>query len=185
MRGGEQILVGCIGNIFLGDDGFGVEAARALAAAGLPPQATLVDYGIRGLDLAYALLQPWRAVILVDSIARGGVPGSLYLLTANIEANTEAKVDLVGAQNFNPHAMSPAQVLALAQLLGTVTAPVYIVGCEPQDFGAELEGRMGLSPAVTAAVPRSATMVLELIEQLQGAGDFAGATAKPEYTNQN
>ena len=163
--------MGCIGNIFLGDDGFGVEAARALAAAELPAEAKLVDYGIRGLDLAYALLQPWRAVILVDAIAQGGAAGSLYLLQAT--AGPEA--DHPCADDFNPHAMSPAQVLALARSLGAVRAPIYIVGCEPQDFGAELEGRMGLSPAVAAAVPESARMVLRLIEQLTEAGDLAGA----------
>lgn len=167
----DQILVACIGNIFLGDDGFGVEAARALAAAGVPADARLVDYGIRGLDLAYALLEPWRAVILVDAIARGGAPGDLYLLEANAEPDSSAE----SAEDFNPHAMAPAQVLALARSLGKITAPVYIVGCEPQDFGAELEGRMGLSTAVDAAVPKSAAMVLHLIEQLIGAGAIACA----------
>lgn len=171
MSGEGQILVGCIGNIFLGDDGFGVEAARALAAAGLPPEVKLVDYGIRGLDVAYALLQPWRAVILVDAIAHGGAPGSLYLL----EAKNDPDADRARPEDFNPHAMSPAQVLALARSLGTVTAPLYIVGCEPQDFGSELEGRMGLSAAVAAAVPESVRMVLHLIEQLMGAGKLAGA----------
>lgn len=171
MSGEGQILVGCIGNIFLGDDGFGVEAAHALAAAGLPPEAKLVDYGIRGLDVAYALLEPWRAVILVDAIVHGGSPGSLYLLEAKHEPDGEG----VRPEDFNPHAMSPAQVLALARSLGTVTAPIYIVGCEPQDFGAELEGRMGLSAAVAAAVPESVRMVLQLIEQLTGAGKLAGA----------
>jgi hydrogenase maturation protease len=161
--------VGCIGNIFLGDDGFGVEAARALAAAGLRPEAKLVDYGIRGLDLAYALLQPWRAVILVDAIAQGGAGGTLYLLKADDTGANEQ------GGEFNAHAMSPAQVLALARSLGPVTAPIYIVGCEPQDFGAELEGRMGLSAAVAAAVPESARMVSQLIEQLAGAGNLAGA----------
>lgn len=166
----DQILVACIGNIFLGDDGFGVETACALAAAGLPAKTRLVDYGIRGLDLAYALLEPWRAVILVDAIARGGTPGSLYLLEPAAEPETAAD----GADNFNPHAMTPSRVLALARSLGEITAPVYIVGCEPQDFGAELEGRMGLSPAVAAAVPKSTAMTLNLIEQLIGAGAIAG-----------
>jgi len=172
MTGGEgQILVGCIGNIFLGDDGFGVEAARALAAVDLPAEAKLVDYGIRALDLAYALLQPWRAVILVDTIARSGAAGSLYLLEAQDEQGHDGeKVD-----DFNPHAMSPVQMVALARSLGNITAPIYIVGCEPQDFGAELEGRMGLSPEVAAAVPEAARMVLRLIEQLAEAGDLAGA----------
>jgi hydrogenase maturation protease len=170
MSGEGQILVGCIGNIFLGDDGFGVEAARALAAAELPADAKLVDYGIRSLDLAYALLQPWRAVILVDAIAQGGAAGSLYLLQAMDEPETNRE----HVDDFNPHAMSPAQVLALARSLGAVTAPIYIVGCEPQDFGTELEGRMGLSPAVAAAVPESARLVVRLIEQWT-AGMLAGA----------
>lgn len=164
-----KILVACIGNIFLGDDGFGAEAARALAAAGLPAEASLVDYGIRSFDLAYALLEPWRAVILVDAVARGGAAGSLYRLQANVEEDAQADSD------FNPHAMSPAQVLALARTLGAIRAPVYLIGCEPHDFGAELEGRIGLSPAVAAAVPESAKMVMQLIEQLTKAGDLAGA----------
>lgn len=170
MGGDVQILIGCIGNIFLGDDGFGVEAARALAAAGLPAEVELVDYGIRGLDLAYALLHPWRAVILVDAVARGGAAGSLYLMEARDKRADEGLL----SDSVNPHAMSPALVLELARSLGTVTAPIYIVGCEPQDFGAELEGRMGLSPAVAAAVPEATKMVRGLIDQLTGAGKLAG-----------
>lgn len=76
----QRILIACIGNMFLGDDGFGVEAARVLAAAGLGSDVKLVNYGIRGLDLAYALLDPWESVILIDAVARGGAPGTLYLL---------------------------------------------------------------------------------------------------------
>lgn len=154
----RKILIACIGNIFLGDDAFGVQVARELWVLELPEEAVAMDYGIRSFDLAYALLEPWRAIILVDAIACGGAPGSLYLLQPEAEADNCA--------SFNPHAMGPAQVLAMARALGTVTSPIYIVGCEPQNLGGELEGRIGLSPAVVAAVPRAVVMIERLVEQL-------------------
>ena len=157
---GQEILIACIGNIFLGDDGFGVEAARALAAAGLPPQVQVIDFGIRGLDLAYALLDPWRAVVLVDAVPRGGTPGTLYLL----QPEGSGAEDQPG---IDPHSMDPVRVLATARSLGDVTAEVYIVGCEPLDFGDELEGRMELSPQVAAAVPEAVAMVQDLVARLQ------------------
>jgi hydrogenase maturation protease len=156
---GREILVACIGNIFLGDDGFGVEAARALAAAALPAHVRVIDFGIRGLDLAYALLDPWQAVVLVDAVPRGGAPGTLYLLQP--ESQTE------DARGIDPHSMDPVRVLATARSLGDVTAELYIVGCEPLNFGDELEGRMELSPQVAAAVPEAVAMVQDLVTRLK------------------
>jgi hydrogenase maturation protease len=160
----EGVLVACIGNIFLGDDGFGFEVARALAGCALPHGVEVRDYGIRGLDLAYALLNPWKAVILVDALARSGAPGTLYLLQPE-EAQPEAEVGL------DPHGMDPVRVLATARSLGEVRAEIFIVGCEPQDFGDEMEGRMGLSPAVTAAIPEAVKMVQQVIERLTSAAE--------------
>lgn len=154
----EGILVACIGNIFLGDDGFGFEVAQALAGCVLPAGVEVRDYGIRGLDLAYALLRPWRAVILVDAIVRGGVPGTVYLLQPERSDAEAAGVD--------PHGMDPVRVLATARSLGEVSAEIFIVGCEPQDFGDEMEGRMGLSPVLRAAIPEAVRMVQQLAERL-------------------
>src|SRR6202040_1259682 len=75
-----RILIACIGNIFLGDDGFGTEVARRLAGGSLPPGVILKDFGIRSLDLTYALLDPYELVILVDACPRGGEPGTVYLV---------------------------------------------------------------------------------------------------------
>lgn len=160
-----KILIACIGNIFLGDDAFGVQVARELWVMELPEDAVVVDYGIRSFDLAYALLEPWRAIILVDAIACGRAPGSLYLLQP--DADTE------NGAGLNPHAIGPADVLAMARSLGPLTAPIYIVGCEPQDLGEELEGRIGLSPAVAAAVPRAVAMIERFVERLSKAGAVA------------
>lgn len=155
----DGILVACIGNIFLGDDGFGFEVAQALAQAALPPRVEVHDYGIRGFDLAYTLLCPWKAVILVDAIARGGEPGTLYLLEPGVPpATVEA--------SFDPHVMDPARVLATARSLGPVSAAIYIVGCEPESLGDETEGRMTLSPRVAAAIPEAVAMVQNLAEKL-------------------
>lgn len=153
-----KILVACIGNIFAGDDAFGVEAARALAAAGVPDNVTLIDYGIRAFDLAFALTSSWRAVVLVDAVARDGAPGDLYLL----------RVDTAGAAGgaSDPHAMNPSAVFALARSVGEVRVPVYLVGCEPASLDDELGGSMGLSRAVSAAMPQAVRMLQELVLQL-------------------
>jgi hydrogenase maturation protease len=164
------ILVACIGNIFMGDDGFGSEVALALSSAQLPGEVQVVDYGIRGIDLTYALLAPWSAVVLVDTVSRGEAPGTLYLLQPG-----ETQSEGAGPACLDPHALDPVAVIRTARTLGEVSAEIYIVGCEPMDFGDELEGRMGLSDAVEAAVPAATAMVTQLARQLVAGVVPAGA----------
>jgi hydrogenase maturation protease len=149
-----KILVAGVGNIFLGDDGFGVEVAQSLSKRQVPETVTVKDFGIRGFDLAYALLDPWDGVIIVDALPRGEAPGTLYVIEPDRSAAGEAEI--------NPHGMDPVRVLNLAASLGTISARVLVVGCEPQDFGDELEGRMGLSSPVQAAVEEACHTVVEL-----------------------
>ena len=158
-----KILVAGVGNIFLGDDGFGVEVALALSKRPLPESVKVKDFGIRGFDLAYALLDPWDAVIIVDALPRGEAAGTLYVVEPDLAAlsggaSAEAEI--------NPHGMDPVRVLHLAASQGTISAQVLVVGCEPQDFGDELEGRMGLSSPVQAAAEEAAKMVLELAARI-------------------
>jgi hydrogenase maturation protease len=166
-----KILVAGVGNIFLGDDAFGVEVARALSERELPENVTVKDFGIRGFDLAYALLEPWDTVILVDALPRGQAPGTLYVLEPDLSAPAVAV-----EATINPHGMDPVRVLNLARSMGTISSMVLVVGCEPQDFGDELEGRMGLSPPVQAAVEAAASLITQqtvsrqtITEQLQTA----------------
>lgn len=156
-----SILVACVGNIFLGDDGFGPEVALALSRVRLPVEAQVVDYGIRGVDLTYALLAPWSAVVLVDTVSRGETPGTLYLLQPSATESEDT-----GPAGVDPHALDPVAVIRTARTVGEVSAEIYIVGCEPMDFGDELAGRMGLSEAVEGAVPAAAAMVAQLTAQL-------------------
>src|SRR6202167_592648 len=154
-----KILVAGVGNIFLGDDGFGVEVALALSQRQLPEGVKVKDFGIRGFDLAYALLDPWDAVIIVDALPRGEAAGTLYV----VEPDLAALPGVASADTaINPHGMDPVQVLNLAASQGTISAQVLVVGCEPQDFGDELEGRMGLSSPLQAAVEEASNMIVRL-----------------------
>jgi hydrogenase maturation protease len=155
------ILIAGVGNIFLGDDAFGVEVARSLFRRRLPDNVLVKDFGIRGFDLAYALLDPWDAVILVDAMPHGEVPGTLYVVEPNL-AGDPASYDMA----LNPHAMDPVRVINLATSMGKITASILLVGCEPNDFGDELDGRMGLSSLVQASVEEASNMVEELIERI-------------------
>lgn len=156
----HSILIAGVGNIFLGDDAFGVEAVRALARRPLPEGVSAVDYGIRGFDLAYALLDPWEAVILVDALPRGGPAGTLYTMKPDLSRMRDPES---ADMTMNPHGMDPVRVLKLAFAMGDVTAKVYLVGCEPEDFGSELEGRMGLSETVQASIGQAVEMVEDLV----------------------
>jgi hydrogenase maturation protease len=158
-----KILVAGVGNIFLGDDGFGVEVALALSKRQLPESMKVKDFGIRGFDLAYALLDSWDAVIIVDALPRGEAAGTLYVVEPDLAAlSGEASAETA----LNPHSMDPVRVLHLAASQGTISAQVLVVGCEPQDFGDELEGRMGLSSPVQAAVEEAANMVVDLAARI-------------------
>lgn len=157
------ILVAGIGNIFLGDDAFGVEVARSLLKRGLPESVSVKDFGIRGFDLAYALLDPWHSVILIDALPRGEAPGTLFVMEPDLAAmGTSSSPDMA----FNAHGMDPVRVLNLASSIGSISAKIFIVGCQPHDFGDELEGRMGLSTPVEAVVEDASDMVERLAQRL-------------------
>jgi len=120
---GKSILIAGIGNVFLADDGFGVEVARLLAQRELPPGVKVADFGIRGMDLAYAL-RDYDVAIFLDAVPRGGPPGTLYVIEPELDG-TQVGPDA--------HAMDPVKVLALADGLGDPLPRVLVVGCEPVD----------------------------------------------------
>jgi hydrogenase maturation protease len=148
-----MILVACVGNIFLGDDGFGVEVARRLASRTLPPEVCVKDYGIRSFDLAYALMEPWDLTILVDACARGDAPGTVYLIEPD---------PVEDAPQIEPHGMNPMSVLRLVKSLGGTPGRILIVGCEPAELGSEYDGQMGLSEPVEAAVEEAIALLESL-----------------------
>jgi hydrogenase maturation protease len=154
-NGRPKILVAGIGNIFLADDAFGVETALRLAHEPLPEGVSVIDYGIRGLHLAYDLRDnDYDLVIFLDALPRGDEPGTVYLFEPDTSFDRE-EVDV------DAHEMHPLAVLALLADLGGEVRRLLIVGCEP----AELEERIGLSPAVADAVDKAVQVVGELLQQ--------------------
>lgn len=151
-----KILVAGVGNIFLGDDAFGVEVVERLQRRSLPWGVSVVDFGIRALDLAFAL-ERCEAAILVDALARGGEPGTLYVLEPSDEGSAPAL--------SSPHSLTPDEVL---QGLRPDARPrlLRVVGCEPLRFEGE-PGEMGLSEPVRAAVDEAVILVEALLVQLR------------------
>ena len=157
-----RILVACIGNIFLGDDGFGVEVARRLLTQTLPPGVLVKDFGIRGFDLAFALMEPHDLTILVDACARGAAPGTLHVIEPDPVDETTLQSN---PARMEAHGMTPVNVLRLVKSLGGDAGQVVIVGCEPGDLGSDEEGKIGLSEPVMAAVDEAVTLIYALISK--------------------
>jgi hydrogenase maturation protease len=159
-----SILIAGIGNVFLADDGFGVEVARLLAQRELPAGVKVADFGIRGMDLAYELQEDYDAAILVDAVPRGGEPGTLYVIEPDL-AQAEGVLDA--------HTMDPVRVLGLAKVLGSLPARVLVVGCEPeiQMEQDDDELRVELSPAVKAATLEAVELVESMLADLLEAGE--------------
>jgi hydrogenase maturation protease len=154
----EQVLVAGIGNLFLGDDGFGPEVVRHLQAAGqrpLPADVRLIDYGIRGLHLCYDLLDGYAALILIDALPANRRPGEVTVLA--VGANDLARSDA----GYDPHGMNPVAVLAGLPTLGGTLPPTYMVGAQPMDL---TEG-IGLSEPLRRAVPAAAAAVRALLAE--------------------
>lgn len=158
------ILVAGVGNIFKGDDGFGVEVVQRLLQRPLPQEVKVVDFGIRGIDLTYALLDGYRVAVLIDAMQRGEAPGTVTIVEPERPAQGEepSPEDLL----VTPHDLDPAKVLRLARALGGSCERLLLVACEPATFGDEEEGAMGLSPPVAAAVDHAVTAVETLVAKL-------------------
>lgn len=170
-----RVLVAGIGNVFLADDGFGVEVVRRLEGRSLGAGVDVVDFGIRGMDLAYALGRGYDAAVLVDATPRGGAPGTVYVIDVD-----ELPADLP----LETHGMDPVRVLALARALGSELPRVLVVGCEPlvRMTGEEPDVVVALSAPVAAAVDRAAGMVEELVSELRDGPPARGAEQRSEAT---
>jgi hydrogenase maturation protease len=155
-----RILVAGIGNVFCGDDGFGVAVAQRLALRELPAGVRVVDFGIRGIDLVHALQDDPDAAVLIDALPGAEEPGTLTVLEPELDGDDPAGLE--------PHAMDPVSVLRTARRLGAAPGRTLIVGCEPltRMTGEEPDVVMELSPPVAAAVERAVALVESLLAEL-------------------
>ena len=176
----ERTLVAGVGNIFLGDDGFGVEVVRRLGSEPAPPGGEIVDYGIRGIHLAYQLLEGYDTLVLIDAVSRGESPGTVFLIEPELDglATPRAGPSAGGSRGSgreprsargagshpapsigDAHGLDPESVLRLVADLGGNPPRVRLVGCEP----AEITERIGLSDAVAGAVDEAVRLVRSLL----------------------
>jgi hydrogenase maturation protease len=162
-----SVLIAGIGNIFLGDDAFGVEVVQRLAGRKLPELVKATDFGIRGFDLAYALLDGSDVTILVDACPRGGNPGSLYVIEPDLNSLDAPDA---GQTSVDAHCMNPVNLIRMAKSMGGELKKILLVGCEPATLGPE-EGQMGLSEPVAAAVEEAVTLIESLVKKIRN-GDW-------------
>jgi hydrogenase maturation protease len=155
----RRVLVAGIGNVFLGDDGFGVEVVRHLMHGDVPAGVSVVDFGIRGLDLAYALGDGYDVALLIDAAPRGEPPGTLTVIEPEID-ETPCAVE--------SHGMDPASVLSLARRFGRLPGRILVVACEPHTVGDPEGGEIlaELTPYVRAAVDPAVDLVRSLLNEL-------------------
>jgi hydrogenase maturation protease len=167
-----RILVAGIGNIFLGDDGFGSEVVRNAELPQDNPAVRVIDYGIRGMHLAYDLLEEWDTLLLVDAVPSRGQPGTLHVFQADHESDESVSA----AAGLDGHSMDPAAVFASLRALGGTPPYTVVIGCE----AGSVEEGIGLTEPVARAVPRAAHAVEEIVAALQTAGATVLSTALSE-----
>lgn len=162
------MLIAGIGNIFLGDDGFGPEVVRRLPDHPRPG-VRVVDYGIRGMHLAYDLLAPWEALVLVDAVPDRGAPGRIEVFGPEEPENPHTA-------RLDAHAMTPDAVFAGLRALGGAPPPTVVVGCQVSSV---VEG-IGLSGPVAAAVDEAVDAVGWVLDGFLVHGDrHLGGAAEP------
>jgi hydrogenase maturation protease len=158
-----RTLVAGVGNIFQGDDAFGVEVVRQLSQRSLPDGVEVADFGIRGVHLVYELLNGCDLFVLVDAAQRGYEPGTVTVLEVDpAEAVPDVPV-------MDAHDLTPDAIFAMLTSMGGRPGRSLVVACEPADLNAG----MGLSDRVRAAVPHAVIAIEEILghtEQKEGTG---------------
>ncbi|HEX7793824.1 MAG TPA: hydrogenase maturation protease [Vicinamibacterales bacterium] len=153
-----RVLVAGIGNVFLSDDGFGVEVVRRLSSEPLGDGVDVVDFGIRGVHLAFDLADGrYDSAILVDAVAKGGEPGTLYVIDPDF-ANGSLESTIADA-----HSLTPDAVLAWIRQIGGTTPRIIVLGCEP----GTTEESMELSAPVANAIDLAIEMIRALISEMK------------------
>jgi hydrogenase maturation protease len=156
----ERVLVAGVGNIFLGDDGFGVAVASRMAGETFPEGVKVGDFGIRSVHLAYELLDGYDSLVLIDALSRGDPPGTLTVLEPELDDHSSGEAAPLGA--MDAHTMHPEAVLNILSALGGQVGRVVVVGCEP----ALVEEYLGLSTEVAGAVDQAVEIVRDLVAEL-------------------
>ena len=156
----KRILIAGIGNVFRGDDAFGVEVVRELSRHRLPEEVCVKDFGIRSEDLACALNEGYDLVVFVDAAPHGVAAGTVFLIEPDLD-----QIASLPAETMNPHDLDPVRVLQMAKTFGGKMGRLYLVGCEPAELATHEDGRLGLTAPVQAAIPDAVEMLRSLVAE--------------------
>ncbi len=157
-----KILICGVGNVLLGDDGFGVELAnRLMSHNGIPDWVKIIETGIGGMSLVQELMYGYEAVIILDAYSRGGKPGQLYLLEPVLPDLSQLNSQEMRDYFADTHYATPIRALSLLSHVSDPPGTMRIVGCEPEELD---DMKIGLSPVVETAVDKAFTMVLDLLK---------------------
>jgi hydrogenase maturation protease len=163
----RKMLVAGVGNIFFSDDAFGCEVVRRLAKEDLPEGVVVADFGIKGVHLAYELLEGYDTVILVDAAPCGGKPGDLYLIEPKLEEIAESPLVQAASEGesalVDAHGLEPDAIFGMLKALGGNVGRALVVGCEPEN----IEDGLGLSATVEAAVEPAVRRLVDIIRRVQ------------------
>jgi hydrogenase maturation protease len=151
-----RTLVAGVGNVFLGDDAFGVEVVRLLGEQPREDGVEIRDFGIRGVHLAYELLNGCDLFVLIDAAPRGEKPGTVTVVDVELPDRASMTSPVIDA-----HSLTPDSIFALLVSLGGRPGRSLLVACEPADVSAG----MGLSEPVTEALPHAVRAVREILAQ--------------------
>ena len=162
----QKMLVAGVGNIFFSDDAFGCEVVRRLAKEDLPEGVVMADFGIKGVHLAYELLEGYDTVIIVDAAPCGGKPGDLYLIEPKLEEIAESPLVQAASEGesalVDAHGLEPDAIFGMLKALGGNVGRALVVGCEPEN----LEDGLGLSATVEAAVEPAVRRLVDIIHRV-------------------
>jgi hydrogenase maturation protease len=162
----QKMLVAGVGNIFFSDDAFGCEVVRRLAKEDLPEGVVVADFGIKGVHLAYELLEGYDTVIIVDAAPCGGKPGDLYLIEAKLEEIAESPLVQAASEGesalLDAHGLEPDAIFGMLKALGGNVGRALVVGCEPEN----IEDGLGLSATVEAAVEPAVRRLVDIIHRV-------------------
>ena len=178
MSQAPRVLVAGVGNVFFGDDGFGVEVVRRLRLGpALPTNVKVLDVGIRGIHLAYELMDGCELLVLVDVAARGHRPGTVSVIEADEPTGEQARLER-GTPVLDAHGLAPAELLGALSTLQSTPDRTLVVACEPGD----LDPGIGLSKPVAAAVDTALRLITEIITTHPYPADDAGPAGRAAPT---
>jgi hydrogenase maturation protease len=173
-----RILVAGVGNVLMGDDGFGVEVARRLSGTELPEGVRVVETGIAGIALVHELGDDLDALLVADAVDRGRPPGTIMVIEPDVvdvhTLSLEERHDLLA----DMHLATPERAFVLARALGKLPAHLLLIGCQPEDAHTP---RKGLSAPVAEAIPLAVAEILRQVSLLLAAEGLAVPQPAPPH----